>query len=224
MEFTLLWAALTAVAAGWIGLRIWDERVPDEGSDRLMLSTLVGLAGGRLAAMIGQGINPITNPADIIVIRGGVSTVAATTLFLATLLWTTRSTPVAPDAMTPAILFALAGWHTGCIWRGACLGTASDLPWAWSQSGSALSRHPVEIYAAIGLVLAAWLVGRLGWRPWLRLGSGLALASLVRLATEPMRPSLTGGPVRWYVAGVVVGGVLVLVGPKVMGRVATDST
>lgn len=218
MEFTLLWAAVTAVVFGWVGLRIWNERLPDRASDRLVGATLAGLLGGRLIAMISQGVNPVTHPLDIIVIRGGVSTAGAAGIFLLALLWMTRSTPVAPDALAPAALTALAGWHAGCLWRGACLGTSSDLPWSWTQSGSLVARHPVELYAAIGLIAGAYLVSRLGWRFWLRLGSAVIIASGLRLATEPLRPSLTGGAVPWYVAGVGIGLAMVVFGPYVKWR------
>lgn len=215
MEFTLLWAALTAVVFGWIGLRIWSEQLPEHSTDRLVGATLAGLLGGRLIAMIGQGVNPITHPADIIIVRGGVSTAGAAAIFLVTLLWTTRSTPTAPDAMAPAVLLALAGWHAGCLWRGACLGTASDLPWAWAQPGSLITRHPVELYVAIALIVAAFAVSRLGWQFWLRTGAALVIAAAVRLGTEPLRPSITGNASVWYVTGILVGLAMILVGPRV---------
>jgi hypothetical protein len=81
----------------------------------------------------------------------------------------------------------------------------SDLPWVWALPGSQATRHPVEIYAAIALALGAWVVSRLGWRRWARAGVALTVISAVRLLTEPLRPSITGGPVAWYIAGVVIG-------------------
>lgn len=212
MEFTLLWAVLTAVVLTWLGLRIWPDRVPEGAFDRLIGAGVVGLAVGRVAAMALQGINPITNPADLIIIRGGVHTGAATIAFIVMLSWSTRSTHGAMDALSPAILLGLAGWHSGCLWRGACLGIPGDLPWAWALEGSDVTRHPVEIYAAVGLMVAAWLVSRLGWRLWVRAGTALAAAAAIRLLTEPLRPSITGGPTVWYWAGVIVGLVAVVAG------------
>lgn len=224
MEFTLLWAALTAVGLGWLGLRIWDERLPEHASDRLITATLLALVAGRLAAMLAQGINPIVNPGDFIIVRGGVDTGAASVVFIVTLVWGTRRSPGALDAMAPSVLLALAGWHAGCLWRGACLGAVSDLPWAWAQGGSAVTRHPVEIYTAIGMALGAYLVSRLGWRPWLRAGTALLLASGIRLLTEPLRPSISGGPVGWYVAGIALGALILAFGSRLGSPDSTAPT
>lgn len=204
MELTLLWAAITAVALGWLGLRLWSKRLPPQPFDRFIAATITGLAVGRLTAMMSQGVNPLANPADIIIVRGGVHTGGAAVAFVASLLWSTRHDRGALDALAPATLLGLSGWHAGCLWRGSCLGSASDLPWAWAQAGSAVTRHPVELYAAIALALGALLVSRLPWRDWLRSGSALGLAAAVRLVTEPLRPSLTGGPISWYWAAMAV--------------------
>lgn len=214
MEFSLLWAAVTAAAAVWIGLRLWSERVPDNAADRLLAATLTGLVAGRLTAMVSQGINPLTNPAEIIVIRGGVDTMASSITFIAVLVWTTRQAPGAVDAIAPAILLGLAGWHAGCVWKDACLGSPSSLPWAWAQDGSLVTRHPIEIYAAIGLVAGAVVVSRLGWRPWVRAGVALSIAAGVRLVTEPLRPSLGGGPQAWYLTGLMVGILVAVFGAR----------
>jgi prolipoprotein diacylglyceryltransferase len=224
MEFTLLWAALTAVGLGWLGLQIWNDRLPDDASDRLIMATLLGLVAGRLTAMSIQGVNPLTNPGDIIIIRGGVDTGAAALVFIISLLWGTRRSQGAVDAMAPAVLLALAGWHAGCLWRGACLGSVSDLPWSWAQTGSTVTRHPVEVYAALALAGSAYLVSRLGWRIWLRAGSALFLASAILLATEPLRPSITGGPVGWYGAGLIIGLVVAVFGGRISPGEARAST
>jgi len=224
MEFTLLWAALTAVALGWVGLRVWSENLPDRAADRLVAATLIGLLVGRLTAMAGQGVNPLAHPVDLVIVRGGVDTGAAALGFLITLVWSTRHSPLSIDAMAPAILLALFGWHAGCLWRDACLGTVSELPWAWALPGSTATRHPVAIYAALALGMAAWAVSRLGWRPWLRFGTALALASLVRWATESLRPSIDGGPTGWYLGGILLGVVIVAIGPRLTRRLAPTPT
>lgn len=220
MELTLLWATLTGVGFAWAGIKLWPERLPDRPLDRIIMAAAIGLLVGRLWAMIGQGVSPLSNPADIIIVRGGVSTGAATAGALIAYLWGVKWRPAQLDAIAPAALAGLAGWHAGCLWRGACLGTASDLPWAWAQAGSSITRHPVELYAAVGLLIAGWAVSKLGWETLTRSGVALASAGLVRLATEPMRPSLGGGPVEIYVAAITIGVIAVLLG----GRSLTNST
>lgn len=215
MEFTLLWAALTAVLMTWIGTRIWSEGLPDHATDRLVGAAAVGLLVGRVTAMLTQGANPLTHPADILIVRGGVNSGLASLGAIVTYLWSTKWRLQHLDAIAPAALFGLAGWHFGCIWRGACLGDASTLPWAWSQEGSLVTRHPVELYTALALAGAAVLVARLPWRTLTKAGAGLILASTIRLLTESLRPSITGGPIGWYLAGVVVGVTAIVFGPHV---------
>jgi len=216
MEFTLLWAAITGVGFAWLGTRIWSERLPDHATDRMVGAAATGLLIGRLTAMILQGINPLTNLGDILIVRGGVHTGAATAGAIATYIWAAKWKVEYLDATAPASLLGLAGWHAGCLWRGACLGSESTLPWAWAQEGSLITRHPVELYAAIGLVLAAWMVSRLPWSILTRAGAALASAGVVRLLTETIRPSLTGGPVGWYIAAIVFGLAAVFLGPRLL--------
>ncbi len=224
MEFTLLWAALTAIGFSWVGTRFFSDRLPYHPTDRLIGAAVGGLVAGRLVAMMLQGINPIVNPLDIIIVRGGVHTGAASIGAIVTYLWTDKWRIADLDATAPAAVLGLAGWHAGCLWRGACLGTASGLPWAWTEPGSAVTRHPVELYATAGLILAAWLVSRLPWRLLTRAGAALALVGLVRLLTEPMRPSLAGGPVGWYLAAMEFGGLAVWLGPRLAGDLITAPT
>jgi prolipoprotein diacylglyceryltransferase len=211
MEFTLLWAALTGVAGLWIGVRLWAGDQSDSIFDNLLLAAGVGLLGGRVTAMLAQGLNPIADIGDLLIVRGGVSTAAAAVFAVGALFLTTGRQVRVLDGAAPAALLGLAGWHLGCLWRSACLGTASSLPWAWSEPGSSITRHPVDIYAAVGMLVAAILVSRLPAHVAMRFGAALSLASGVRLATEPFRLSLTGGPVGWYTAGVGVGVAVIVI-------------
>lgn len=197
MEFTLLWAALTAFAAALVTIRLTRPSVPDRPLDRIIGAALAGIAVGRIAALLMQGTNPFTSPGELLIVRGGVDTVWASVTGLAVLVWPLRRTPRALDAIAPAALAALAGWHGGCLWRSSCLGTVSDLPWAWALPGSDVTRHPVEIYAAVLLLVGTWTVR------WIRkpVGSAAAMAlfwaGIARLATEPLRPRL-GSSLWWF--------------------------
>lgn len=217
MEFTLLWAALLAVFLMRAMLYLQERRdlLPDDETgwfDVLLGAAIVGLVAGRLAAMILTGTNPITHPADMILIRGGVDTGFASVgalLYLAFAL--RRAGWRAADAIAPAALAGLAGWHAGCLFRGTCLGTRSELPWALSEPGSDLTRHPTELYAAL-LFLAAALVAVTLLRRSLPRSAvfslGLASAGLIRLVTEPIRPSLGSGPIWWYGTAALLGMIL----------------
>jgi prolipoprotein diacylglyceryltransferase len=129
---------------------------------------------------------------------------------LTTAVWMARGQlwPVL-DGLAAASLAGLAGWHASCVVRDSCLGTPSDLPWAFAQEGSSVTRHPVEIYAALALAAAAvtlvLLKAHMRLAPGVAAGAALVIAAVVRLATEPLRPSIGDGPVGWYVAGILVG-------------------
>lgn len=215
MEFTLLAAAAVGVAGFWLMLR-WEARRGNAAGCSLNLwdagltAVAVGLLVGRLTAMLLVGINPIADPAQIMLVRSGVSTAGASigaVLMFAFL--ARRSLLPAADAIGPAVLAGLAGWHVGCRVTGSCLGTVSSLPWAQTLAGSNITRHPVELYAAGLYLLGA--VGIAVWkqrgRPPLGTTTGLALvvAGGVRLLTEPMRISLSGGPVWLYTGAVAIG-------------------
>jgi len=219
MEFTLLGAALGAVVAAYAVLWFESGRTNAAGCtrdvwDAIVSAMVAGLVVGRLAAMVLAGTNPLTSPGDILIVRGGVDTIAATLAGLVTFAWMARSDLWRlADAAAPAALAALAGWHAGCLTRGSCLGTPSDLPWAMSRSGSAITRHPVELYTAIAL--AAATIGLVAWkrsRPRDGVIAAVALlaAALARVATEPLRPGLGSDLALWYALGAITAAGLVV--------------
>lgn len=215
MEFSLLAAAAMGAFGFWLMLR-WEAKRGNAAGCAVdlwevgIVATMAGLLVGRIVAMLEAGINPITNPMQILLVRSGVSTVAATLGALAAFaLLSRKDVWQAADGIAPSALAGLAGWHAGCIPTGACLGTESSLPWALTLEGSTVTRHPVEIYAAVlllagSIAIALW---KQHGRPPISAPAGLALATagFVRLVTEPLRISLAGGPVVLYAAGVIVG-------------------
>lgn len=215
MEFSLLGAALVAVggvyaALWWEGRRGNAAECTADLWDTAIGAVLVGVAVGRLAAMVRSGVNPLTAPGDILIIRSGVDTGPASLAAIATVAWRgRRELWLVGDGLAVGALAGLAGWHGACMLRSACLGAPSDLPWAMTLSGSTIGRHPVEIYAAVAFGAAAVTLAVLRqtgrWPAGAAAGFSLAAAGGIRLATEPLRPSLTGGPVWWYVAAIVAG-------------------
>lgn len=211
MEFTLLGAALLGVAAALAVLRLERSRGATDRKDLIDLTlgaAVTGLAVGRVAAMALQGTNPITHPLDLFFIRGGVDTGFAALGALSFLAWTARHDfwPTL-DLLAPAALAGLGGWQAGCLLRSSCAGTATSLPWAITLPGSAIGRHPVEIYAALMMLIGAALL--IGFRTKVGLGvlasAGLAIAAFTRLATEPLRLGLGADPSPWYITGLLVG-------------------
>jgi prolipoprotein diacylglyceryltransferase len=226
MEFTLLWAALTAFAAAFVTIRLTKPAAPDRPFDRIIGAAVAGIAVGRVAAVLMQGTNPLTSPGELLFIRGGVDTVFASLAGLAVLAWPLRRTPAALDAIAPAVLAALAGWHGGCLWRSACLGTISDLPWAWALPGSEIRRHPVELYAALLLLAGAWTIKLITRRPGAVAAMAVFWAGLARLVTEPLRPSLGAG-LSWFYAlatgtGLIAAGLLALRSRRLEGKAAAN--
>ena len=215
MEFTLLAAAAVAGAAAYAML--WWEanhgnaaRCTGNLWEVAVVSAVAGIFIGRIGAMLIDGVNPIAHPMDVILVRSGVSTVGATLGALAVFTWLARKEPIAmADGISAAALAGLAGWHAGCLVRGTGLGTASDLPWAPAQSGSdvtvitcVMNSHSIFGAAAIGI---AW------WKAYRRPPAGapaalaVIAASVTRLVVEPLQPSISGGPVLFYGAGLVIG-------------------
>ena len=215
MEFSLLGAAAIGVAAFW-GMLRWEAKRGNAAGcavdlwDVGLTAAIAGLFLGRIGAMVAAGINPLADPGQIILIRSGVATPVVTigTITVFAVL-ARRDLVTAADAIAPAALAALAGWHAGCVTSNACLGTESGLPWAFALPGSEVTRHPVGLYTAAALALAAIALAM--WKqhgrpaPGVVAGFGLIAAGTARLATEPLRVSLTGGPVVLYGAGIGVG-------------------
>jgi prolipoprotein diacylglyceryltransferase len=220
MEFTLLGAAAIAVAAFWLMLR-WEAKRGNAAGcavdlwDAGLVSAITGVLVGRLVSMVQAGISPIADPAQIILIRSGVSTTGVVIGTIVVFAFLARRDPVvAADAIAPAALVGLAGWHAGCLVTGSCLGIESSLPWALTLPGSDVTRHPVELYAAVGLLIAG--IGLALWKQHGRpplgsiAGTAVLAASAIRLATEPLRISLAGGPIYLYAAGVVIGAAMIV--------------
>lgn len=202
MEFGLPLAAAAAVTVTWMVMRLGGAR---QEFEHVLTAGLAGMLVGRLVAMVSVGVNPITHPLDILIVRGGVNTAGASIGALISLVWSARRDLRVLDLLAPGAVAGLAMWHAGCLWRSSCLGAAGSVPWGWSLPGSSLTRHPVELYAALAMAIGVAILSRIGPRTGVRAAVALAWVAGSRLVTEPLRPSLDGGPVWWYASGLTIG-------------------
>ena len=216
MEFTLILRALGAMVVAavvlWASKRHSPPGATQPFSD-LLGAVLAGMAAGRLFYVLGEGIDLLARPMELIFIRGGVAPVPASLAAIGYLAWTCRSDLWKRlDHLVPAVLAGLAVWEAGCWWQGSCLGSPSDLWWAMPLQGSDLLRHPVGVYVSILLAAGAvWL----WWRPlrWegASAAAGMGWASGVRLVTPLWSVGGWSEWTWWYLIGVVVGAAGVLV-------------
>jgi len=215
MEFTLLWAALIAAVFAYAVLR-WEADRGNQGCcsgnlwEVAITSAVAGIFIGRIVMMLVDGVNPLGHPMDVLLVRSGVSTAGASLGAAAVFAWLSRREPIAmADGISAAAVAGLAGWQAGCVVRGTCLGTASGLPWAFAQDGSTVTRHPVGAYAAILLAFAAlalvWFKARRSPASGVAASLAIVAAAGVRLVTEPLQLSLSGGPTWFYWSALAAG-------------------
>ena len=127
----------------WVLGRNRSEEMQAPFND-LLGAVLAGIAVGRLAYLLGEGVDLIAHPIELVLVRGGIAAVPAAMAAVGFLAWTCRSDLLSRmDYLAPAGLAGLAVWEAGCWWQGACLGSPSGLWWAMALSGSDLTRHPV---------------------------------------------------------------------------------
>ncbi len=210
MDLTLVWRAAGAMSAAALALRMLRRRRPPEFSEPfndLLGAVLVGMAVGRLAYLLGEGIDLIEHPIEIVLVRGGIAPVPAAMAALGYLVWSGRSDlSIRMDHLAAPALAGLAIWEAGCWWQGSCLGSPSGIWWAVALPGSDLTRHPVGMYAA-GLLAAGavWLLLRpLRWKG-ASAAAGLGWASTVRLAVPLWSVGNWSNWAWWYLLGVVLG-------------------
>ncbi len=227
MDLTLVSRAATAmlVVAGTLWLtRRRRPGVAEAPFSDLLGAVLVGMAAGRVAYVVGEGINLISHPVEVLLVRGGITPVPAALGALGYLAWTCRSDFLNRiDYLAPAVLAGLAAWEAGCWWQGSCLGSPSGLWWAVALPGSDLTRHPAGVYAA--LLLAAGSIW-LGLRPprWrgVAAATGLGWSAGVRLIAPLW--SVPGWSMWswWYLAAVLLALAGGLAAWRAPGKVAGD--
>jgi phosphatidylglycerol---prolipoprotein diacylglyceryl transferase len=160
------WLARLRVAKPWFAARGWSTRDVD---DLLFWGVLGVVIGGRLGyVLFYKPGHYLSNPAELLMVwQGGMSfhggllgVIAALALYAR---FRKRPFLEVMDVIAPCVPTGLASGRIGNFINGELYGRAADptLPWSmvFPQSGSALPRHPSQIYQFLleGLLLFVFL-------------------------------------------------------------------
>lgn len=165
-----LWLASLRVKKPWFADAGWTRR---DVEDLLFWGVLGVVLGGRIGyALFYKPEHYLAHPAEILMVwKGGMSFHGGLLGVIVALAWFARSRRrrflEVMDVVAPCVPTGLAAGRIGNFINGELWGRAADpsLPWAmvFPQSGSALPRHPSQIYqfALEGLLLFVllWLYG-----------------------------------------------------------------
>lgn len=198
-SFGVLVAAGALVGIWIFGRELKRSGLPANGVDAAVAGVIGGLIGAKLLWTLEfSGEAPI---ADLLFSRGGLSWFGGLIGGVGTGLWMLRRRRIpavgALAAATPALAIGHAIGRIGCFMVGDDYGRPSDLPWAVAfpegLPPTSVPVHPTQLYEAVALVGAAWLLIR--WRregaaDALVLGRYLVLAGSIRFAIEFVRVNL----------------------------------
>ncbi len=158
---------LIILVGAWLGTNLAEKHVRKHGltSDQLYNLVFIGLVGfvlgGRLGFAAQHPAAFIENPISLISrnfglfdpLSGAVVGLIATAIYLQRQklkLW-----PVL-DVLTPALAVAMLAVPLANLASGNAFGAESDLPWAIELWGA--TRHPVQVYEAVGAAVILWAV------------------------------------------------------------------
>jgi phosphatidylglycerol:prolipoprotein diacylglycerol transferase len=163
-SFTVYWygvmVALGFVAGSLVAIRRARryELEPATISDLVVWLVIGGIIGARTGYVVAHPSEFIPQPWMVFWVRqgglvfyGGLAGAIVATLLFARLrgvsLWRVA------DVMAPAVPIGHALGRIGCLLNGCCFGRVCDLPWAIGLHGQ--SRHPSQLYMALGNVIVA---------------------------------------------------------------------
>jgi phosphatidylglycerol:prolipoprotein diacylglycerol transferase len=148
-----LWLATRRAARPWFADAGWSRR---DVEDLLFFGVLGVIVGGRLGyALFYKPAQYLANPLDILMVwKGGMSFHGGLLGVIVAMAWFARRRQrpflQVTDLIAPCVPTGLASGRIGNFVNGELWGRAADpsLPWAmvFPQSGSALPRHPSQIY------------------------------------------------------------------------------
>ena len=158
---------LIILVGAWLGTNLAEKHVRKHGltSDQLYNLVFIGLVGfvlgGRLGFAAQHPAAFIENPISLISRNFGLfdSLSGLAVGFIAAAIYLQRQKlklwPVL-DAFTPALAVVMLAVPLANLASGNAFGAESDLPWAIELWGA--TRHPVQIYEAVGAAVILWAV------------------------------------------------------------------
>lgn len=222
-----LFVLVAVLVAGWVLRLEMRRRFPDRDVDEwtsffAMAMMLAGVVGARLFSIAEDPGRLVSDPSAVLVSRNGFNIIGGLVVATAVGVWLVRRAgyPVAQvlDAAAPSVMLGYAVGRIGCQVSGdGDWGLPANLSakpgwvptWLWAQTyeGNILGQpipapgvYPTPIWETIGclaLFLVLWRLRRHSHRYGWLFAMFMVLASLERLAIEPLRVNETHPPFGW---------------------------
>jgi phosphatidylglycerol:prolipoprotein diacylglycerol transferase len=225
------WLTARRAALPWYAAQGWSRR---DVEDLLFFGVIGVVVGGRLGyVLFYKPLHYLANPLEVFAVwKGGMAFHGGLIGVLLAMAWFAhrRQRPwlQVTDLIAPSIPVGLASGRMGNFINGELWGRAADpsLPWAmvFPQSGSALPRHPSQLYqfALEGLLLfvVLWWYGRRE-RPLGRVSGAFLLGyGVLRFVAEAFREpdaflgllALNLSMGQWLCVPMVIGGLALIAG------------
>lgn len=190
----LLVSVVVVYAAVWASGRFRLFRAGDV-LDFLVSPALLGLAVGRLVAVVVEDPNALRRVGDLLIVRSGVEFWPGVAAGAAALLTRARreGVPLAPRAAAamPAALVAYGAYAATCFVREGCFGPMSSVGLVPPVGGT--RQFPVEFVVAGAVVALAFVVDRLHWHGWQAAAAGLGGLATIRLVAGVWLPRVDAG-------------------------------
>ena len=204
--------------------RLLRRRLADREPVLALASTpvMIGIAIGRLAAVVQDDPATLRRPFDLLLLRGGMEFWPGVAAAVAAVWLATRRGPSRPQErlaeLAPFALWAYAAYEAACLLRDGCFGPSSRL--GLRPGGIGEPQLPVGVL--VGVSAAALGVAVWRWSTTLRpLGViTLSVAGLaaIRAAAGFLLPKVTAGLTRAHRESITVLSISLLLGAALLAR------
>ena len=204
----LLLSVAVIYAVVWASVRWVFPRAPDtdDALDAATTPAIVGLAAGRVVAVMIDDPNAFRRLGDLLIIRSGVEFWPGVAAGAAALVFSARrhgADPVArAAAVIPAGLMAYAAYAATCVVREGCFGPVSSVGLVPRIGGA--RQFPVEFVVAAVTAALAVMLSRVRWRSATVMASAAGGLALIRLVAGVWLPRVEPGWSRLEAQSVVV--------------------